>query len=40
MQSQNIVYMRTRIYIRCVMYDIKRPEVAGILVVIYGKESS
>jgi len=28
------------IYIRCVVYDVKHPEMIGILVVIYGRDIS
>lgn len=31
--------MQTRIYIRRVMYDVKRPELAGIFVIIYGRDA-
>jgi len=31
--------VQTRIYIRCGMYDVKRPEMAGILVGIYGRDA-
>ena len=29
--------VQTRIDIRCVMYDVRRPELAGILVVMCGR---
>jgi len=38
-QARNFVYMKTRIYIKCVVYDVKRPEMAGILVVICEENS-